>query len=200
LVASSKSFAAVNREQFYVSISRGRERVHVFTDDAGLLARRVTDSHERKAAVELQALRDDLARLGFVRRKPPEEKNAVPAAMAVRKNSAGRTMRQMRPTRFTRLSPVQRLAQVVEEIARWLGERFSIEPKETAAEKVEPAETVKQTEKIQPAEAVKPTETAKPSLTVRETRLQREAARRKLGRGITPPGDAGHSHSHGIGV
>ena len=62
LVASSKSFAAVNREQFYVSISRGRERVHVFTDDAGLLARRVTDSHERKAAVELQALHNDLAR------------------------------------------------------------------------------------------------------------------------------------------
>src|SRR5206468_7953487 len=28
LVASSRSFAAVNREQFYVSISRGRERVH----------------------------------------------------------------------------------------------------------------------------------------------------------------------------
>jgi hypothetical protein len=106
----------------------------------------------------------------------------------------------MRPTRLTRLSPVQRLAQVVEEIARWLGERFSIEPKETAAEKVEPAETVKQTEKIQPAEAVKPTETAKPSLTVRETRLQRENARRKLGRGITPPGDTGHSHSRGIGV
>ena len=34
LVASSKSFAAVNREQFYVSISRGRESVHVFTDDS----------------------------------------------------------------------------------------------------------------------------------------------------------------------
>src|SRR5207244_6960314 len=64
LVASSRSFAAVNREQFYVSISRGRERVQVFTDDADLLARRVTDSHERKAAVELQALRDDLAKLG----------------------------------------------------------------------------------------------------------------------------------------
>jgi hypothetical protein len=49
LVASSKSFAAVNREQFYVSISRGRERVHVFTDDAELLAQRVTDSRERKS-------------------------------------------------------------------------------------------------------------------------------------------------------
>ena len=65
LVASSRSFAAVNREQFYVSISRGRKHVQVFTDDAELLSRRVTDSHERKAAVELQGLRDDLAKLGL---------------------------------------------------------------------------------------------------------------------------------------
>ena len=36
LVASSHSFGAVNREQFYVSISRGRERCHVFTDDTEL--------------------------------------------------------------------------------------------------------------------------------------------------------------------
>ena len=79
LVASSRSFAAVNREQFYVSISRGRERVHVFTDDTELLARRVTDSHERKAAVELEALRDELAKLGFVRKEPLEEGNAVPS-------------------------------------------------------------------------------------------------------------------------
>ncbi len=41
LVASSRSFGAVNREQFYVSISRGRKRVQVFTDDVELLARRV---------------------------------------------------------------------------------------------------------------------------------------------------------------
>ena len=33
LVASSKSFPAINREQFYVSISRGRENVQIFTDD-----------------------------------------------------------------------------------------------------------------------------------------------------------------------
>jgi conjugative relaxase-like TrwC/TraI family protein len=191
LVASSRSFAAVNREQFYVSISRGRERVHVFTDDTELLARRVTDSHERKAAVELQSLRDELARLGFVRKEPLEEKDTTPAARAAR---------QHRPTRFTRLSPVQRLAQVVEEITRWLGERFGLEPKETAVEKAEPAEAVKQTEKIEQAESLKPAETVKPAPTVREARLQREATRRKPGRSITPPGDAGHSHSHSIGV
>jgi conjugative relaxase-like TrwC/TraI family protein len=189
LVASSKSFAAINREQFYVSISRGRERVHVFTDDAELLARRVTDSHERKAAVELQALRDELARLGFVRKEPLEEKNTVSAAMAVRKDSA------VRPMRFTRLSPVQRLAQVVEEIAHWLGEMFR--PGQVFA-RGHKDETI--IEKVEQTEAVKPIETVKPALTVREARLQREAARRKLGRGITPPGDTGHSHSRGIGV
>jgi hypothetical protein len=55
-------------------------------------------------------------------------------------------------------------------------------------------------EKVEQAEAVKPTETVKPALTVREVRPQREAVRRKLGRSIAPPGDAGHSHSHSIGV
>jgi hypothetical protein len=104
----------------------------------------------------------------------------------------------MRPTRFTRLPPVQRLAQMVEEIARWLGERFGLEPKETATEKVESAQTIQQTEKIEQAEAVKPAVTIKPASTVRET--QKLAARRKLGRGITPPGDTGQSHSRGIGV
>src|SRR5213593_4454177 len=73
LVASSRSFVAVNREQFYVSISRGRERVHVFTDDADLLARRVTDSHERQAAVELLTLRQELAKLGFMPRQQLKE-------------------------------------------------------------------------------------------------------------------------------
>jgi len=198
LVASSRSFAAVNREQFYVSISRGRERVHVFTDDTELLARRVTDSHERKAAVELEALRDELARLGFVRKESLEEKDTTPAV---------RTMRQHRPTRFTRLSPVQRLTQVVEEITRWLGDVFQPgqmlahgHKDEAVVEKVEPVGAVKQTGKIEPAESLKPTESIKPAPTVREARLQREATRRKLGRGITSPGDAGHSHSHGIGV
>ncbi len=81
LVASSRSFGAVNREQFYVSISRGRKCVHVFTDDAELLARRVTDSHERKAAVELQGLRDDLAKLGFLRQPQQEQNTSTPVTM-----------------------------------------------------------------------------------------------------------------------
>ena len=145
LVASSKSFAAVNREQFYVSISRGRERVHIFTDDSELLARRVRDSHERKAAIELQALRDDLAKLGFTR-KPEQSGSSVVAVL-----NDFRTVRSMRsvaagrkdhPQRATRLSPFQRLAQVVKDFRGWVlahGQTVKTEPA-PATETVKAAE------------------------------------------------------------
>ena len=176
LVASSRSFAAVNREQFYVSISRGRERCHVFTDDADLLARRVTDSHERKAAIELQALRDDLAKLGFVRKERLEGKSVSPAKEDFR---AVRPMRNTPARRTTRLSPVQRLTQVAEQVRRWMGE--DPEPKEVVAEKV--------TEKVTPTESVKPTKKVRRSLReevrqhIEQHRQQRQQSR----------------HSHGIG-
>ena len=174
LVASSKSFAAVNREQFYVSISRGREHVHVFTDDADLLARRVTDSHERKAAVELQALRDDLAKLGFVRKERLDEK--APSPVAVRNDfRAVRPMRQTRATRLTRLAPVQRIAQVVEDVRRWLGERLGIEPAEAVAQKIGPAEPVKQAEKIAPV--VKETPGQKLRREIERSRQQQQQRR-----------------------
>ena len=165
LVASSRSFGAVNREQFYVSISRGRERVHVFTDDADLLARRVTDSHTRKAAVELQSLRDGLAKLGFVpRQEQLKEKTPSPVTEDFH------AVRQRRPMRQTRLSTVQRLATAVEDVRRCLGldQTEAAEQKETVAEKIAPAESVKQAEKIAPA--------------VKETpgqRLRREMAQRR---------------------
>jgi len=154
LVASSKSFAAVNREQFYVSISRGRERCHVFTDDADLLARRVTDSHTRKAAVELQALRDGLAKFGFIPKERLEEKAVSSVTANVRQDfRTVRPMRQTRATRLTRLAPVQRLAQVVEDVRRWLGKVLADGQAvtEKAAEAVKPTEPVKQAEKIAPA-------------------------------------------------
>jgi conjugative relaxase-like TrwC/TraI family protein len=52
LVASSRSLPAINQEQFYVSISRGRERCQIFTDDSDLLRSHVTDSSVRLAAIE----------------------------------------------------------------------------------------------------------------------------------------------------
>lgn len=211
LVASSRSFPAVNREQFYVSISRGRERVHVFTDDTELLARRVTDSHERKAAIELQALRDDLAKLGFIRKEVPAHGHQPLASATGLDFRATRPVRPSRPTRFTRLPAIQRLMQMVEEVNRWLGQRIAVEPKQTATEKIKPAKTVERTEKVVQTEAIKPTQKigqadsakadklVKPRITAEELR-QKLAEQRNLRRGITPSGDTGHSHSHGIGV
>ena len=53
VVASSRSLAAVHQQQFYVSISRGRERCQVFTDDVDRLRSHVTHSSRRLAAVEV---------------------------------------------------------------------------------------------------------------------------------------------------
>ena len=152
LVASSRSFGAVNREQFYVSVSRGRERVQVFTDDTELLARRLTDSHERKAAVELQALRDDLAKLGFLPRQKqePEPSSQTPEADGPGLWRTIRLMRARRVTRAMRLSPVQRLSQVAEDVHRWLGQRLGVAQTEAVTQKIEPAESVKPVEKVTP--------------------------------------------------
>jgi conjugative relaxase-like TrwC/TraI family protein len=60
LVASSRSLPAINQEQFYVSISRGRESCQVFTDDSELLRLHVTHSSARLAAVEAMPQRDFL--------------------------------------------------------------------------------------------------------------------------------------------
>jgi conjugative relaxase-like TrwC/TraI family protein len=154
LVASSKSFPAVNREQFYVSISRGRERVQVFTDDSELLARRVTDSHGRKAAVELTELRQELAKLGFTRKEPLEEEIAPPMVAARQDFRTVRPMRSamLRLHRVTRLPVVQRLAQIVEDVRRWvLAQSLPETMKQTAdVEAPKPVEAVKQAEKISP--------------------------------------------------
>ncbi len=65
VVASSRSLPAVHQQQFYVSISRGRERCHVFTDDKDLLRSHVTNSSERLAAVEIVP---HVHRQNFIRR------------------------------------------------------------------------------------------------------------------------------------
>jgi conjugative relaxase-like TrwC/TraI family protein len=173
LVASSKSFPAVNREQFYVSISRGCERVHVFTDDSDLLARRVTDSHERKAAIELQALRDDLAKLGFNRKE--QEKTSPPPPTAARQH------RPARHFRVTRLSPVQKLAQILEAVRRWVLAHGHHEQTETVAHeqaaKTEATEAMKPAEEISPA--VKKTPRVRPNI-----KLNAPPPRRSRGIGI----------------
>lgn len=53
LAVSSKSFLAASREQFYVSVSRGRYRVRVFTDDRKGLLQSVQESSARLSATEM---------------------------------------------------------------------------------------------------------------------------------------------------
>lgn len=65
VIASSRSLPAVHRQQFYVSISRGRERRQIFTDDVEQLRSHVVRSNERLAAVEVVPRFD---RKNFVRR------------------------------------------------------------------------------------------------------------------------------------
>ena len=120
IVASSRSFAAVSQEQFYVGISRARERARVFTDDADLLRHRVRDTHTRKAAVELQGLRATLQAAGFVRVQAPPVTPRVTVAQTV-----GRVWRQMRTLRPERLAATRRVAQWAQEFRQWLGTQLS---------------------------------------------------------------------------
>jgi hypothetical protein len=123
VVASSLSFAAVSQEQFYVSISRARERARIYTDDAELLGRRVEDSHSRKAAVELEGLRDALAKAGFAP-AAAEPMRPQPPRLAI---AAGRAWRQMRHLRAERLAPAQRLAhRWAQSLRQWLGHRQGV--------------------------------------------------------------------------
>ena len=174
LVASSRSFAAVNQQQFYVSISRGRERCHVFTDDAELLARRVTDSHERKAAVELQALRDELARLGFVRR--PEAEPGGTRRKETEEVQRRETNRL--PMRDAHFAALQRIAQVADDVRRRITKRVT--------QKIEPVESATQTEKIEQAEKIAPTVTESPTVKLRRRLAQQrqQSQQQRQSRGI----------------
>ena len=86
-----------------------------------------------------------------------------------------RPMRQTRATRLTRLAPVQRLAQVVEDVRRWLGEVLA--DGQTVTEKV--VEAVKQTEPVKQAEKVAPRET--PGQRLRREIAQQPQQRRSGG-------------------
>jgi len=124
-VASSRSFAAVSRESFYVGISRAREQVTVFTDDAATLSRRVQDAHTRKAALELAGLREELAKHGmFQPREDVRKKEAVKPTH--RHERAPRITRALRALRVQRLAPVVAVQRWTQELRRWVGERMGV--------------------------------------------------------------------------
>ena len=76
---SSMSFRASSREQWYVSVSRGKERLVVYTDDKKALQEAVAQSDERLSATELINGKSRLAvelnrRERDSRKLPPKER------------------------------------------------------------------------------------------------------------------------------
>lgn len=53
MALGTESFAAANREQLYVSLSRGREAVRLYTDDKAAMMEAVQGSAARLSAMEL---------------------------------------------------------------------------------------------------------------------------------------------------
>jgi hypothetical protein len=53
IALGQESFAAANREQLYVSVSRGREAVKLYTDDKAAMMDAVKHSSARMSASEL---------------------------------------------------------------------------------------------------------------------------------------------------
>jgi hypothetical protein len=53
----TQSLPAVNREQLYVSLSRGRDSVKIYTDDREALRRAVARTDQRVSATEVAARR-----------------------------------------------------------------------------------------------------------------------------------------------
>lgn len=150
VVASSQSFSAVSQEQFYVSISRARERARIYTDDAELLGRRVEDTHTRKAAVELEGLREALRRAGYTRAPSPvpamPRETQRPTRATRIEQTIGRVVRQMRQLR------VERLAQGwTQSLRQWLRERLGVE--RTEAQRVTAREFIAQTQREAPRQS-----------------------------------------------
>lgn len=126
LVASSRSLAAINRQQFYVSISRGRRRCRIFTDDRELLRDRLRKSGERTAALELSALAEALQREGFnprtATKQPAAKKEVSPNATGI--SHASRTLRPLRRLRSGRQLVRAMQAHIAFIVARFI-EHFS---------------------------------------------------------------------------
>lgn len=142
LVASTRSLAAVNREQFYVSISRGRERCQIFTDDKELLRDRIGRSHQRTAAFELAKLAEALRKegLGSPKKEAPDlhsaDLRAGPAS-----DVAPAPVRGARPAlRASRPLRPLRIALCVTELAR-LFARWTLKAKELVGLSATPAAT-----------------------------------------------------------
>ena len=134
---SSESFRAADREQFYVSASRFKEALTIYTDDKTALLEAVKKTSQRPSAMDL--VKQEVAGAGspngdFLTVRPLREAPAIQVAASQQPDAAKEQtaspiledtraarpadMRQRRATRTTRLSSVQRLAPAIEDVRR----------------------------------------------------------------------------------
>ena len=111
IAQGASSFAATSREQFYVSASRGRERVTIYTDDKEALKDAIKRSGQRRSATELVQEGEAARR----QKQAPKERSTrygeVLARMAgLAKTYAGR-MRDRVRERYGLTPEVQRVKQ-----------------------------------------------------------------------------------------
>jgi hypothetical protein len=113
MVASSRSLGAVYREQFSVTISRGRQRGRIFTDDKLLLRDRIVRSSSRKAALELPGLEKALIHHGFTPKLTAGNETLPLSPSLSITRQVLQTLRPIRPLRAIRHSRLTRFAQAV---------------------------------------------------------------------------------------
>lgn len=72
----SSTFTATDLKQFYVSVSRGREKVHIYTDDKEALIEYASEMGDRQSALELMSSQN--SELDFVLEKQQREYSDKP--------------------------------------------------------------------------------------------------------------------------
>lgn len=115
-----------------------KERARIYTDDSELLHRPVEDTHTRKAAVELEGLREALRQAGYRRAREKEDAKRTERERQTETERAcerqsrterveqtiRRVVRQLRELRAERLAPVQRVAQ---SFRQWFDQKLGVE-------------------------------------------------------------------------
>lgn len=125
LVASARSAPAIHREQFYVSISRGRQECRIFTDDKDVLRDRVQRSTQRQAALDL--VRDAMREHGLI-----PEVERPPRSRQAKERPRLRSVPRLRGVSLRHhLAELSR--RVIRTMASWRG-RISLAPEPVAVE------------------------------------------------------------------
>lgn len=72
----ASTFTATNSKQFYVSVSRAKDRAHIYTDDKAGLFENASEIGDRQSAIELVAKKH--SQEDFVRQSEIQKMQSIP--------------------------------------------------------------------------------------------------------------------------